>query len=208
MVAEYKIFLHKNDLPNDVIFGKVIAIDTETMGLNLSRDRLCLVQIRDETRNVHLIQFTNGTYDAHNLKRVLADRSILKIFHYARFDMLSIYQYLGVMCENIFCTKIASKLVRTYTDKHGLKDLCKELLNLELNKEQQSSYCGNNLLSEKQQMYAASDVLYLHPLKHQLELMLKRESRNNIAKACFDFLPMRVILDSLQFADKNDIFHH
>ena len=208
MVAEYKIFLHKNDLPNDVKLGKILAIDTETMGLKLSRDRLCLIQIRDETRNVHLIQFTSGDYDSPNLKRVLADRSILKIFHYARFDILAIYQYLGVMCENIFCTKIASKLVRTYTDKHGLKDLCKELLNIELNKEQQSSYWGSDLLSEKQQRYAASDVLYLHPLKHQLELMLKRERRQHIAKACFDFLPMRVILDSLHFEDNNDIFHH
>ncbi len=208
-MQEIKIIFHKNDLPSaDIITGKAIAIDTETMGLELSRDRLCLLQMKDESNNIHLIQFEKGKYNCPNLKEVLRNKEINKIFHYARFDILAIYNYLGVLCENVFCTKIASKLTRTYTNKHGLKDLCKELLGVELQKEQQNSNWGASEINNKQQAYAADDVLYLHDLKKELVTRLKQENRINIAISCFNFLPTRAILDALHWKDENDIFNH
>lgn len=208
-MQEIKILFHKNDLPSvDIIVGKSIAIDTETMGLELSRDRLCLLQLKDESNNIHLIQFEKGKYDAPNLKTVLRNKEINKIFHYARFDILAIYNYLGVLCENIFCTKVASKLSRTYTNKHGLKDLCQELLGVELQKEQQTSNWGALEINNKQQAYAADDVLYLHELKEKLIARLKQENRVNIANSCFNFLPTRAVLDALRWDDENDIFKH
>ncbi|MCL2567471.1 MAG: ribonuclease D [Alphaproteobacteria bacterium] len=205
-----KILFHKNDLPNETaIVGKSIAIDTETMGLELSRDRLCLLQLKDESNTIHLIQFERGKYDCPNLKKILKDKTINKIFHYARFDVLAIYTYLGVLCDNIFCTKIASKLSRTYSNKHGLKELCKELLNVDLQKEQQSSNWGAAEINTKQQAYAADDVLYLHELKDKLTAMLKQENRLNIASSCFNFLPTRAVLDALRFDSEDyDIFKH
>jgi ribonuclease D len=208
-MQEIKILFHKNDLPSaDIIVGKSIAIDTETMGLELSRDRLCLLQLKDESNTIHLIQFERGKYNCPNLKQVLKNKEINKIFHYARFDVLAIYTYLGVLCENIFCTKIASKLARTYTNKHGLKELCKEFLNVELQKEQQSSNWGASEINNKQQAYAADDVLYLHELKEKLTTMLKQENRLSIAMSCFNFLPTRAVLDALRFNEDNDIFKH
>lgn len=203
------IIVHNNDLPNSVQLGKEIAIDTETMGLNLSRDRLCLLQLKSQNDNtVHLVQFLDKKFHAPNLKALLANKEVTKIFHFARFDICAIYMYLGVICENVFCTKIASKIVRTYTNKHGLKDLTRELLGIELQKDQQTTYWGAKQLSEEQKLYAASDVLYLHALKEKLASMLLNENRYNLAKSCFDFLPTRVILDTLHWGDDNDIFKH
>lgn len=204
-----KIFLHQNDLPSDIILqGDTLAIDTETMGLDLKRDRLCLIQIKDVTNNIHLIQFVDRNYQAPNLKKYLQDIKINKIFHYARFDIAAIYIYLGVLCSNIFCTKIASKLSRTYTDKHSLQFLCKELLAVDLTKAQQISNWGNRQLTQKQQLYAASDVLYLHALKEELLKLLEQENRLTLAQSCFKFLPTRVLLDWLNFTDDKEIFKH
>ncbi len=203
-----KIHLHINDLPDNITLGKELAIDTETMGLNLKRDRLCLLQIKDTSKDVHLIQFVNNNYAAPNLKKILDNKETLKIFHYARFDILAIYKYLGILSENVFCTKIASKLCRTYTDKHSLKELCKELLNAELQKEQQSSDWGATNLTHEQQIYAASDVLYLHKIKETLEARLIREKRWFLAKSCFNFLPSQAILDDLGFDEEKDVFKH
>ncbi|MFL1780645.1 Ribonuclease D domain protein [Candidatus Hepatincolaceae symbiont of Richtersius coronifer] len=208
-----KIYLHLNDLPIAILTNltntnKCLAIDTETMGLNLARDRLCLIQLKGETNEVHLIQFADIKYDCPNLKTLLNTPDITKIFHYARFDVAAINDYLGILCQNIFCTKIASKLVRTYTDKHGLKDLCKELLTIELKKEQQSSFWGAEKLTEEQQLYAANDVLYLHNLKTELEKRLKIENREGLAKKCFDFIATQVILDKLGWNDEYNIFAH
>ena len=203
-----KIHLHINDLPQDISLGNTIAIDTETMGLHLNRDRLCLLQIKGENSDIHLVQFINNNYDCPNLKNILSNKETLKIFHYARFDVLAIHKYLKVMCVNIFCTKIASKLVRTYTDKHSLKELCKELLNIDIIKEQQSSDWGSVNLSEGQKLYAGSDVLHLHNIQKILEERLIRENRLDLARSCFDFLPTKAILDDMEFSDNNDIFNH
>mgnify|MGYP000550136170 CR=1 FL=1 len=199
--------LYKGDLPKDLDLGNEVAIDTETMGLNYHRDRLCLVQLSSGDGNAHLVQFAKDSYDAPNLKKLLTDKKVLKIFHFARFDIAVMKHYLGVSVNPIYCTKIASKLARTYTDKHGLKELCSELVGKEISKQQQSSDWGAEKLSQEQLNYAASDVLYLHQIKKKLDIMLKREDRDKIAKACFEFLPARAELDLLGPIDL-DIFQH
>jgi len=202
-----KIKLHQNDLPDGLDLGPVVAIDTETLGLNPFRDRLCLAQLSSGDGVCHAVQFAAGQYAAPNLKRILTDPNVTKLFHFARFDIAMFRRYLGVDCKPIYCTKIASKLVRTYTDKHGLKDLVRELLNVDLSKEQQSSDWGAKELTEKQLAYAANDVAYLHQLKTALDGMLAREGRTHLAKACFDFLPSRAELD-LAGWEETDIFAH
>ncbi len=201
------IELHKGDLPDGVDFGSSVAIDTETLGLNPLRDRLCLVQLSSGDGNAHLVQLAAGEYDAPNLKVLLADASVSKIFHFARFDIATLYHHLGVMTTPVYCTKIASKLTRTYTSYHGLKDLCRELAGIEISKQQQSSDWGADNLSEDQMKYAASDVLYLHKLRDELEIRLARENRTELAANCFDFLPTRALLD-LQGWPETDIFSH
>jgi ribonuclease D len=201
------IHLHKNDLPAGLTFSGSIAVDTETMGLQPTRDRLCLVQISAGDGTAHLVQFDGQNYDAPNLKAVLSDRGLVKIFHYARFDLAVIAHYLNVHAAPLWCTKIASKLTRTYTDRHGLKDLCRELLGVDLSKLQQSSDWGAAELSDDQLNYAASDVLHLHALKDRLEAMLDREGRRPMAEACFDFVLIRAAMDMTGFADL-DIFAH
>jgi ribonuclease D len=202
-----KIKLHKNDLPDGLNLGPLVAIDSETLGLNPNRDRLCLVQLSSGDGTAHLVQFADRKYDAPNLKKLLTDPAVTKLFHYARFDVAVFRRYLGVVTTPIYCTKIASKLVRTYTDKHGLKDLVRELLGVDLSKEQQSSDWGAPELSEKQLAYAANDVAYLHRLKDVLDVMLAREGRTEIAKACFSFLPTRAELDLAGWSEV-DIFSH
>ena len=202
-----KIHLHKGDLPDGLDLGKLVAIDTETLGLNPFRDRLCLAQLSAGDGVCHAVQFAAGQYAAPNLKRMLADPSVTKLFHFARFDITMFRRYLDVVCAPIYCTKIASKLVRTYTDRHGLKDLVRELLGVELSKEQQSSDWGAAELTEKQLAYAANDVAYLHELKKSLDAMLAREGRTHLAQACFDFLPARAELD-LAGWEEVDIFAH
>ncbi|MBU3655012.1 MAG: ribonuclease D [Alphaproteobacteria bacterium] len=204
------ITLHHDDLPAEVLaqWEKLpsIAVDTETMGLQIGRDRLCLIQLCCPSGEVHLVQFRNG-YDAPNLKALLANSNITKLFHFARFDLASIQRYLGVVATPVFCTKIASRLVRTYTDKHGLKELVREQLGMELSKQQQSSDWGAAQLSPEQLTYAASDVLHLHGLRDRLQAMLVRENRMELATACFDFLADRVELDLQGWSDQ-DIFAH
>ena len=202
-----KIHLHHGDLPDGLDLGRLVAIDTETLGLNPFRDRLCLAQLSAGDGVCHAVQFGVNDYAAPNLKRLLSDPSVTKLFHFARFDVAMFRRYLGVVCAPIYCTKIASKLVRTYTDRHGLKDLVRELLNIELSKEQQSSDWGAPELTEKQLAYAASDVAHLHALKTVLDTMLAREGRTHLAKACFDFLPTRAELD-LAGWEEIDIFAH
>ena len=202
-----KIKLHKNDLPDGIDLGPAVAIDTETLGLNPNRDRLCLAQLSAGDNVCHAVQFEAGQYAAPNLKRLLTDSSVTKLFHFARFDIAMFRRYLGAVTAPVYCTKIASRLVRTYTDKHGLKDLVKELLNVDLSKEQQSSDWGAAELSEKQLAYAANDVLYLHRLRTALDAMLAREGRTQLAQACFAFLPFRAELDLAGWPD-TDIFSH
>lgn len=201
------IKLHKGDLPAHVAFKDSVAIDSETMGLNPHRDRLCVVQLSAGDGTAHLVQFDGKDYSAPRLKALLADQSILKIFHYARFDIAVMQKFLGVMTAPIYCTKIASKLARTYTDKHGLKDLVAELADVELNKQQQSSDWGRADLSDQQKYYAASDVLHLHAVKAKLDLMLAREGRTAFAEAAFRFLPTRAALDLAGFQE-DDILAH
>ena len=201
-------FLYKNDLPADLDLQGSIAIDTETMGLKTKRDRLCLVQISIGDGNAHLVQFDSTlNYSAPSLKKLLSNDNILKIFHFARFDIAALNYYLNLDIQNIYCTKIASKLTRTYTDSHGLKALCDELLSVEISKKQQSSDWGAAEISPSQIKYAASDVLYLHQLKTRLDEMLKRNGREKIFKACLEFLPIRAKLD-LEGFDEVDIFAH
>ena len=202
-----KIKLYQNDLPDGLDMGSLVAIDTETLGLNPFRDRLCLAQLSGGDGVCHAVQFAAGAYAAPNLKRLLADPKVTKLFHFARFDVAMFQRYLGVTVSPVYCTKIASKLVRTYTDKHGLKDLVRELLGVDLSKEQQSSDWGAKDLSEKQLAYAANDVAYLHELKKALDGMLAREGRTQLAQACFDFLPNRAALDLGGWEDL-DIFAH
>jgi ribonuclease D len=202
-----KIQLHKNDLPDGLDLGTSVAIDTETLGLNPYRDRLCLAQLSAGDGTCHAVQFAAGQYQAPNLKKLLTDRNVMKLFHFARFDVAMFRRYLGVVTAPIYCTKIASKLVRTYTDRHGLKDLVRELLGVDLSKDQQSSDWGASELTEKQLAYAANDVAYLHKLKEALDSMLIREGRAGIARACFDFLPVRAELDLAGWAEE-DIFAH
>jgi ribonuclease D len=202
-----KIKLYQGDLPAGLNLGPIVAIDTETLGLNPHRDRLCLAQLSSGDGVCHAVQFAAGQYAAPNLKALLTDPGVTKLFHFARFDIAMFRQYLGVDCKPVYCTKIASKLVRTYTDKHGLKDLVRELLGVDISKEQQSSDWGAAALTEKQLAYAAGDVAYLHQLKIILDTMLAREDRTDLAKACFDFLPSRAALD-LAGWDEVDIFSH
>lgn len=202
------VYLHEEDLPEGVLAPGPVAVDTETMGLITRRDRLCVVQISDGKGDEHLVRFSPGSsYDAPNLKAVLADPERLKLYHFARFDLAAIEHYLGVMAAPVFCTKIASKLVRTYTDRHGLKELVRELLGKEVSKQQQSSDWGAPELSDAQQDYAASDVRHLHAMHTILVERLARENRTEIAQACFDFLPARARLDLAGWPD-HDIFSH
>jgi ribonuclease D len=207
-----KITLHQGDLPEALDFGPIVAIDSETMGLKPQRDRLCVVQLSSGDGTAHLVQFPSAppgsaAFDAPNLKRLLTDQAVVKLFHFARFDLAAFYAYLGVETTPVYCTKVAAKLVRTFTDRHGLKDLCKELLGVELSKQQQSSDWGAAALTQQQQAYAASDVLYLHRLKAELDALLQREGRMDLAQACFDFLPTRARLDLLGW-DEPDILAH
>ncbi len=202
------VYLHEEDLPEGVLAPGPVAVDTETMGLITPRDRLCLVQISDGRGDEHLVRFgPDSRFDAPNLKAVLADPARVKLYHFARFDLAAIEHYMGVVAAPVFCTKIASKLVRTYTDRHGLKDLVRELLGKELSKQQQSSDWGGPELSEAQREYAASDVRYLHAMQVILAERLEREGRSAIAQAAFDFLPYRARLDLMGWPDK-DIFSH
>jgi ribonuclease D len=201
------IRLHRGDLPNLSAYKGAVAIDTETMGLDPNRDRLCVVQLSPGDGSADVVQIPAGQHDAPNLKKLLADKSVLKIFHFARFDLGVLYKAFGVMPEPVYCTKIASRLVRTYTDRHGLKDLTREVLGVDLSKQQQSSDWGADTLTDAQVAYAASDVLHLHALKEKLDVMLARESRTDLAAACFGFLPHRVRLDLAGWAAE-DIFSH
>ncbi|MGB8601126.1 MAG: ribonuclease H-like domain-containing protein [Rhizomicrobium sp.] len=202
-----KVELYHNDLPDGLDLGPVVAIDSETMGLNPGRDRLCLIQMSSGDGVCHAVKFDGKDYSAPNLKRMLSDHKVLKLFHFARFDVAMFRRYLGVETKPVYCTKIASKLVRTYTDRHGLKDLVRELLQIDISKEQQSSDWGAPVLSDKQLSYAAGDVAYLHRLKDTLDTMLAREGRTELARACFDFLPTRVALDLAGWPEV-DIFAH
>ncbi len=203
MAIEY----HKGDLPSSVSFKGSVAIDTETLGLNPHRDPLCLVQLSGGDGNAHIVQLDRSTYNAPNLKTLLADTKTIKIFHFARFDIAVVKKYLGVECTPVYCTRTASKLVRTYTDRHGLKHCCKELLGVDMNKQQQSSDWGADTLSEDQLEYAANDVYHLHALKEKFDIMLAREGRTELAQRCFDFLPLRADLD-LEGWPNIDIFEH
>jgi ribonuclease D len=199
--------LHRGDLPDLSRFGREVAIDTETMGLDPHRDRLCVVQLSAGDGSSDVVQIPPGATDAPNLVRLLADPAVTKIFHYARFDVAVLKHRFGVVTGPVYCTKIASKLARTYTDRHGLKDLVRELLNIDLSKQQQSSDWGQDKLSEAQLEYAAADVLYLHDLKRHLDRILEREGRMGLARECFSFLPTRVALD-LAGWDEMDVFAH
>lgn len=202
-----KYFLYINDLPDDFVPSSEIAIDTESMGLVHRRDRLCLVQLSNGDGMAHLVKFDGKDYSAPNLRRILKDKNILKIFHFARFDIAIMRYYLYELAMPCYCTKIASRLARTYTDHHSLKELCNELLGIRINKGQQSSDWGSYSLKREQLSYACLDVIYLHNIKEKLDIMLKRENRKEVAKACFDFLPYRAELDLLGW-DTQDIFSH
>lgn len=199
------ITLHQQDLPADLEFGAVVAVDTEAMGLNPFRDRLCLVQLSAGDGTCHLVQFRGRDYRAPNLERLLTDRAVEKMFHFARYDLAIITHHLGVMPRPVYCTKVASKLARTYTSRHGLRDLCLELLDIDLSKQMQSSDWGAPELSEAQLNYAANDVLHLHRIRQGLDAMLARDGRQALARACFDFLPRRAELDLAGWAGE-DIF--
>ncbi|MEK6637842.1 MAG: ribonuclease H-like domain-containing protein [Pseudomonadota bacterium] len=202
------VHFHEEDLPQNVLGAGPVAVDTETMGLQPGRDRLCLVQISDGSGNEHLVRFGPGSnYAAPNLKAVLADPSRLKLYHFARFDLASIHAYLGIMAAPVYCTKIASRLVRTYTDRHGLKELVRDLVGVDISKQQQSSDWGGPVINDAQREYAASDVRYLHRMKEALDARLIRENRMAIAQACFDFLPHRAMLDLAGWPEV-DIFAH
>lgn len=200
--------LYLNDLPDGLDLGPLVAIDTETMGLDPRRDRLCLVQLSSGDGNAHLVQIARGQRSAPNLERLLADPAVLKLFHFGRFDIAVMKAAFGVTTAPVYCTKIASKLVRTFTDRHGLKYLLQDLVGVDVSKQQQTSDWGADVLTDAQQDYAASDVLYLHRLKAELDRRLAREGRTDLAQACFDFLPRRAELDLLGWDDASDIFTH
>ena len=202
------IHLYQNDLPDGLNLGPVVAIDTETMGLNPMRDRLCLVQLSSGDGNAHLVQIARGQKSAPNLERLLTDPGVIKLFHFGRFDIAAMKQAFGVTTAPVWCTKIAAKLVRTFTDRHGLKYLLNELVGVDVSKQQQTSDWGSVTLTDAQKEYAASDVLYLHKLKAALEVALVREDRMDLAQRCFDFLPTRAELDLLGWDEPNDLFHH
>lgn len=201
------IHLHQYDIPDNLSFHGTVAVDTETSGLNLKRDRLCLIQLSDGNGDAHLVHFPTPRYDAPRLKRLIADDTVTKLFHFARFDIAVLSQRLNVWCTPVYCTKIASKLVRTYTDRHSLKELCRDLLGIELTKAQQSSDWGAAILTQEQQIYAASDVLHLHRLREQLDVMLEREDRSDLAIKCFAFIQTRARLDLAGWGE-DDIFAH
>lgn len=201
------IRLHRGDLPDLSRYKDAVAIDTEAMGLDHRRDRLCVVQLSPGDGSADIVQITKGQTDAPNLKALLADAGVVKIFHFARFDLAGLFAAFGVMPTPVYCTKIASRLTRTYTDRHGLKDLSRELLGIDMSKQQQSSDWGADSLTEAQLAYAASDVLHLHALRERLDIMLQREGRAGLARACFDFLPVRAKLDLEGWANE-DIFAH
>jgi len=200
-------YIYDGDLPTGLDFGASVAVDSETMGLNPHRDRLCVVQLSDGNGDAHLVKFKQGDFSAPNLKALMINPDVVKIFHFARFDVAVMKKYLGIDTSPIYCTKIASKLVRTYTDRHGLKDLCRELGGVSLDKQQQSSDWGADNISDAQKDYAASDVLYLHTVKEKLDMMLAREGRTHMAEAAFQFLPMRCEMDLAGYGDM-DIFSH
>ena len=202
------IYLHQHDLPDGLTLGPVVAIDTETMGLDPRRDRLCLVQMSAGDGDAHLVQIAKGQREAPNLTRMLADPDVLKLFHFGRFDIAALQNAFGVVTRPVWCTKIASKMVRTFTDRHGLKYLLNDLVGVDVSKQQQTSDWGAEVLTDAQKDYAASDVLHLHALKAALEARLAREGRTALAQAAFDFLPVRAELDLLGWGDENDIFHH
>lgn len=202
------IKLFKNDLPTDITLVGDLAIDTETMGLNNKRDRLCVIQIADQNGEIYLIQIDRDIKQAPNLAKFLTAPNTEKIFHFARFDVAVIKEYLSIDINNIFCTKIASKLVRTYTDAHGLKDLCRDLLSVQLSKQQQSSDWGSEKLTKEQKLYAASDVIHLHALREKLKSLLLRENRLELAQACFKFIPYRASLDLAGWSDIDIFSHH
>lgn len=201
------ITLHAGDLPEEIDLGPLVAIDTETLGLNLVRDRLCLVQLSSGDGNAHLVQLDRRTYEAPNLKRMLSEPAVTKIFHFARFDVAMLARHLGIMTEPVYCTKIASRLTRTYTDRHGLKDLVREMLGVDISKQQQTSDWGAETLTDAQLQYAATDVLYLHELKERFDRLLARDGRTHLAEACFRFLPTRALLDIAGWAEE-DVFAH
>jgi ribonuclease D len=201
------ISYHVGDLPADIDFGGEVAVDTETLGLNPARDRLCVVQLSAGDGTCHVVHFPKSEYDAPHLTRLLGDPHVLKLFHFARFDLAVLKRYLGVDCRPVYCTKIASKIARTYTDRHGLKELCQELLGVDLSKQMQSSDWGASSLSEAQLAYASHDVLHLHALRSKLDEMLKREGRDDLLAPCFDFLPHRALLDLAGWST-TDIFAH
>lgn len=200
-------FLHLSDLPDGLDFGPIVAIDTETMGLNPHRDRLCLVQLSSGNGDTHLVQIVRGQTNAPNLERLLTNPEVLKLFHFGRFDIAALKAAFGVLTAPVYCTKIASKLIRTFTDRHGLKYLVQDLLGIDISKQQQMSDWGAETLTEAQLSYAASDVLYLHQLKRELDVRLAREGRTQLAQACFDFLPVRATLDLTGWPEV-DIFAH
>lgn len=200
--------LHQNDLPDGLTLGPVVAIDTETMGLDPRRDRLCVVQLSSGNGDAHLVQIARGQTSAPNLERLLTDPAVLKLFHFGRFDVAALQKAFGVRTAPVWCTKIASKLIRTYTDRHGLKYLLMEYVGVDVSKAQQTSDWGSAVLTDAQKDYAASDVLYLHKLKDALEAILQREGRMELAQRCFDFLPARAELDLLGWDEPNDLFHH
>lgn len=202
------LHLHQNDLPAGLGFGPIVAIDTETMGLDPRRDRLCVVQLSDGKGDAHLVQIAKGQTSAPNLEKLLADPSVLKLFHFGRFDIAALQKAFGVRTAPVWCTKIASKLIRTYTDRHGLKYLLAEYVGVDVSKAQQTSDWGSKTLTDAQKEYAASDVLYLHKLKDALEAILHREGRMPLAQSCFDFLPTRAELDLMGWDEPNDLFHH
>lgn len=202
------IHLHRGDLPDGLSLGPVVAIDTETMGLDPRRDRLCLVQLSSGDGNAHLVQIARGQTSAPNLQRLLTDPAVIKLFHFARFDIAALQRGLGVVTQPVWCTKVAAKLIRTFTDRHGLKYLLMELVGVDVSKAQQTSDWGSAVLTDAQKEYAASDVLYLHRLKEALEPLLVREDRMALAQRCFDFLPTRSELDLLGWDEPNDLFHH
>ena len=202
------IFHYSNDLPDGLSLGPIVAIDTETMGLDPRRDRLCVVQLSSGDGHAHLVQIERGQTTAPNLQRMLTDPAILKLFHFGRFDIAALQKAFGVRTSPVWCTKIASRLIRTFTDRHGLKYLLIELLGVDVSKQQQTSDWGAATLTEAQKDYAASDVLYLHRLKTELESRLNREGRMDLAQRCFDFLPTRAELDLMGWDEPNDIFHH
>ena len=206
-VNELNNILHKGDLPDTLDLGSIVAIDCETMGLNFYRDRLCLVQLSGGDGIAHMVKIAAGQGSAPNLCKLLTNEKILKVFHFGRFDIAALLKTFGILTGPVYCTKIASKLIRTYTDRHGLKNLLQELLDTDISKQQQSSDWGSETLTDAQLEYAASDVLYLHSLKNELDLRLKREGRLDLAKSCFDFLPTRAMLDLAGWPE-TDIFAH